>query len=160
MLSEGTEQLKRHIFFKGKKEECIKLSMVKLRHLMFCITVQLLGVARGKWNSNHWKHWTTGFVRSLQKQICISNIRWWMLYVHQKSCHRRKIKLIDGNAKCHLKKFTWKGTLRRVFTCMRPRTLTPPPLTHCVRVNSVLIHTWKRGEAGVRVEPERRLEWQ
>jgi hypothetical protein len=40
----------------------------------------------------------------------------------------RKIRLIEGNAKCcHLKKFTCKGTLRQVFICLRPRTHTPPP---------------------------------
>ncbi len=48
---------------------------------------------------------------------------------------RRKIRLIEGNAKCrHLKKFTCKGTL-----------IPPPPLTHCIRVYSILIHTGKGG---------------
>ena len=36
---------------------------------------------------------------------------------------RRKIRLIEGNAKCrHLNKFTSKGTFRHVFICLRPRT--------------------------------------
>jgi hypothetical protein len=32
---------------------------------------------------------------------------------------------------------TCKGTLQQVFICLR----TPPPLTHCIRVYSILIHT-------------------
>ncbi len=43
--------------------------------------------------------------------------------------HRRKIRLIEGKAKCHLKKLACKGILRQVFICLRPRTLYPPPLT-------------------------------
>ncbi len=36
---------------------------------------------------------------------------------------RRKIGLIEGNAKCrHLNNMTCKGTLRQVFICLRPRT--------------------------------------
>jgi hypothetical protein len=43
---------------------------------------------------------------------------------------RRKIRLIEGNAKCrHLNKLTCKGTWRQVFICLRSRTHTPP-LTH------------------------------
>jgi hypothetical protein len=41
--------------------------------------------------------------------------------------HRRKIRLIEGKAKCHLKKMACKGILRQVFICLRPRTLNPPP---------------------------------
>jgi hypothetical protein len=41
-----------------------------------------------------------------------------------KSGNYRKIRLIESNAKCrHLKKVTWKGTLRQLFICLRP-----PPL--------------------------------
>ncbi len=55
---------------------------------------------------------------------------------------RRKIRLIEDKAKCrHVKKLTWKGTLRQVFICLRPRT----PLIHCLRVYSLLIHTGKGG---------------
>jgi hypothetical protein len=67
---------------------------------------------------------------------------------------RRKIRLIEDNAKCrHLKKLTCKGTLRQVFISLRP---PPLPFTHYVRVYRILIHTGKGGE----VEPERRLEGQ
>jgi hypothetical protein len=39
---------------------------------------------------------------------------------------RRQVRVIKGNAKCrHLKKFTCKGTLRKVFICLRPRTPYP-----------------------------------
>jgi hypothetical protein len=66
---------------------------------------------------------------------------------------RRKIRLIESNAKCpYLKKLTCKGILRQVFICLRP---TPPsydpmlpPLTHCIRVYSKLIHTGKGGRGG------------
>jgi hypothetical protein len=45
---------------------------------------------------------------------------------------RRKIRLIESNEKCrYLKKLTWKGTLRQVF-------YLSPPLTHCIRVYSIL----------------------
>ncbi len=41
---------------------------------------------------------------------------------------RRKIRVIEGNAKCrHPKKLTCKVTFRPVFICLRPRTPTPPP---------------------------------
>ncbi len=44
-------------------------------------------------------------------------------------CIRRKIRPIESNAKCrHLKKFTWKGTFRQVFICLRP----PPLLGFCL----------------------------
>jgi hypothetical protein len=71
--------------------------------------------------------------------------------------NRRKIRLIEGNAKGrHLKKLTCKGTLQKLFICLRPRT--PSPLTHCIREDSILIHSGNGGEA--RVEPERRGEGQ
>ncbi len=67
---------------------------------------------------------------------------------------RRKIRLIEYNAKCRYpKKLACKGTLRQVFICLRPRT----PYTHCIRVYSILIHTEKRGRGfGL----ERKLERQ
>jgi hypothetical protein len=75
---------------------------------------------------------------------------------------RRKIRLIEGNAKRrHLKKFTCKGTLRQVFICLRPPPLLWPhilPYTLCICVYCKLIHTGKAG--GGRDEPERRLEEQ
>ncbi len=44
----------------------------------------------------------------------------------------RKIKLVEGNAKClhpiKLKKLTCKGTLRQLFICLRP----PPLLGYCL----------------------------
>jgi hypothetical protein len=40
------------------------------------------------------------------------------------TCTRRKIRLIESNAKCrHLKKSSCNGTLRQVYICLRP-----PPL--------------------------------
>ncbi len=74
------------------------------------------------------------------------------------SAPRRKIRLIEGNARCrHLKILTCKGTLRHVFICLRPRTQYHPPLhTVYVYTYSILIRTGK----GERVEPERRGEGQ
>ncbi len=72
---------------------------------------------------------------------------------------RRKIRLIEGNAKCrHLKKFICKGTLRQVFICLRLRTPPPQPLRK-VYVYTVYLFTQGRGPEGT-VEPERRLEGQ
>jgi len=72
---------------------------------------------------------------------------------------RRKIRLIEGNAKCHLKILTFKGTLRQMFICLRPNPNTPAPLTHFILVYSILIHTGKGRGRGAR-ELERRLEGQ
>jgi hypothetical protein len=43
-----------------------------------------------------------------------------------------------------------KGTLRQVFICLSPRTPYPPPLTHCIRVYRIRIHTGNRGELNQR----------
>jgi hypothetical protein len=66
--------------------------------------------------------------------------------------HRRQCKMSSS------KELTCKVTLRQVFICLRPRTPGHPPLTHCIRVHSIHIHTG-RGEGG-RVEPVRRLQGQ
>jgi hypothetical protein len=69
---------------------------------------------------------------------------------------RKKIQLIEGNAKCrHLKKLTW--TSRQVSICLRPRTPYLPPYTlyTCI-LYTVYLFTQGRGGGGV--EPERRLE--
>ncbi len=61
---------------------------------------------------------------------------------------RRKIRLIEGNAKCrHLKKLTCKGTLRLVFICLRPRNPYLPPLqtVYLYLLYSILIYTGKGG---------------
>ncbi len=73
---------------------------------------------------------------------------------------RMKIRLIEVKAKCcHLKKLTCKGTLRQVFICLRPRSpYILNPLTDCMRVHRILIHTWKGERGGQRVDPERGLE--
>jgi hypothetical protein len=57
---------------------------------------------------------------------------WRVLCFTYKKVSRRKIRLIESNAKCrYLKKFTCKGTLRQVFC------LSEAP--------SILTHTWKGG---------------
>ncbi len=59
---------------------------------------------------------------------------------------RRNITLLEGNGKCrHLKKLTCKRTLRQVFISLKPRPHIPHPLTHCIRVFSILIHTGNGG---------------
>ena len=67
-------------------------------------------------------------------------------------CTRRKIRLIEGNAKCcHLK--TLKGTLRQVFICPEP---PPPPaytLYTCIHC-TVYLFTQGREGGGI-VEPDR-----
>jgi hypothetical protein len=69
---------------------------------------------------------------------------------------RRKIRLIESNAKCRHLKLICKRTLRQVFICLRPEPLTPPPPTYFT--HSMFIHTGM-GWGGT-VEPERRLEGQ
>ncbi len=71
----------------------------------------------------------------------------------QLSLSRRKIRLIEGNAKCrHLKKLTCKGTLRQlIIICLRPRTPNPPPPPiHTKYVYAVYLFTQRRGRV---VEP-------
>ncbi len=56
------------------------------------------------------------------------------------------------------KKFNYKGTLRQVFICLRPRTRYPPPpykLYTCIQVYGTYPH-----REGGGIEPERRLEGQ
>jgi hypothetical protein len=52
--------------------------------------------------------------------------------------YRRKIGIIEGNAKCRrLNKLTCKGTLRQVFVCPRPRTPYPDGSTYSHREGGV-----------------------
>jgi hypothetical protein len=68
---------------------------------------------------------------------------------------RRYMRLTKGNAKCrHLKKLTYKETLRQVFIFLRPRTPSAP-LTRCTCIQ----YTYSHREGG-RIELERRLEGQ
>ncbi len=49
---------------------------------------------------------------------------------------RRKIRLIEGNAKCrHLKNWSYKGNLRQVFICLK----SPPFLDFCLGWSSNLV---------------------
>ncbi len=64
--------------------------------------------------------------------------------------HRRKIRLIESNAICrYLKNWPVKGLCGRCFICPKPPPLlrphTPPPLSHCILVYSILIHGGKGG---------------
>jgi hypothetical protein len=78
-----------------------------------------------------------------------------------KNIHR-KMRLIEGNAKCcHLKKLTGKWTLRQVLTVWGPGPYTPPQThTHTVYLFTVYLFTQERGEGWETVEPERRLDGQ
>jgi hypothetical protein len=59
---------------------------------------------------------------------------------------RRKIKLVEDNAKCrHLKKLICKGTLRQVFNCLRPRTPYPP--LHTLKYTCIQ-YSYSRRERG------------
>jgi hypothetical protein len=78
---------------------------------------------------------------------------------------RRKIRLIECNAKCcYIKKLTCKGTLRQVFYLSEAPSpamtlpYTPPPLTHCIGVYTQYTYSHKEGGGGSL--PENRLEGQ
>ncbi len=61
---------------------------------------------------------------------------------------RRKIRLIEGNAKCRrLKELTSKGTLRQGFICLKPRTPYPPS-THCIPVYKYTYSHREEGKGG------------
>jgi hypothetical protein len=63
----------------------------------------------------------------------------------------RKIRLIEGNAKCrHLKNLTVKVLCGRCLSIWGPGPPNPLPLTNCIRVYSKLIHTGKGGESWTR----------
>ncbi len=88
-----------------------------------------------------------------QNQLYSTFCRWRLLPKPTKSnfcidrVYRRKIRLIEGNAKCrYLKKFTCKGTLRQVFICLRPRTPYPPYTQYtCILY---VQYTYSHGEGG------------
>jgi hypothetical protein len=69
---------------------------------------------------------------------------------------RRKIRLIEGIAKCrHPQKIDHKGTWRQVFICLRAQNPVPP---HCI-VYSVFVNTmylFVEEGGGGRVELKRR----
>jgi hypothetical protein len=80
---------------------------------------------------------TTKYVQSLllilvdkRKFSCANNGDWQQTGERgTDSCRRRKIRLIESNAKMSSsKKLTNKGTLRQVFICLRP----PPLLAFCL----------------------------
>jgi hypothetical protein len=71
------------------------------------------------------------------------------------------------------KTLTCKGTLPQVFFCLRPKTVYPLPLKHCILIRILIYtiylyyklytgYTYSHREGGVwgRVEPESRLEGQ
>ncbi len=67
------------------------------------------------------------------------------------AANRRKIRLIENNAKCrYLKKLTCKGTLRQVFYLYE----SPTPY-HNIYVYCILIHTGKGGGMGGELNSEK-----
>ncbi len=65
------------------------------------------------------------------------------------------IRLLEGNAKCrHLKKMTYKGTLRQVFICLKPKTLYPPH----TYLYAVYLFTHGRGGGGLCTKEKARRE--
>ncbi len=106
--------------------------------------------------------------------------RQWRLWTGEdkrQGAFRRKIKLIDSNAKCrYLKKLTCKGALRHVFICLRPppfllvrkRVLQYTPAEYGLQNNStplppppvqyILYFDFGKGGRGGGGETERRFE--
>jgi hypothetical protein len=65
--------------------------------------------------------------------------------IHEYS-HCRKKRLIEGNAKCrHPKNLPVKGG---IYLSEAQNPIPPPPLTHCIRVYSILIHIGKGVSGG------------
>ncbi len=80
-----------------------------------------------------------------------------IVYIIVKSPHRRRIRLIEGNAKCrHLKKLTCKGTCGRCLSVWGPEPHNHHPYTLYTCISTVYLFT----QGGGRVEPERRGEGQ
>ncbi len=101
----------------------------------------------------------TVFAKLLLCQICSTGHRIVELPVRMNiSIDRRKMRLIEGNAKCcHLKILTCKGTLRQVFIWLRPRTPYPPPPAYTLFTYILYTNSHREGGEG---EPERRLDGQ
>jgi hypothetical protein len=71
----------------------------------------------------------------------------------KKGGRRRKVRLIEGNAKCrHLKTITCKGTLRQEYICLSPRTpyTTPYTLYTCILYSIPYLFTQGRGKSWTR----------
>jgi hypothetical protein len=80
----------------------------------------------------------------LSEILCTTRIR--IRGRRSEDTYRRKIRLIECNAKCrYLKNWPLKGLCGRCFIFLRPPPLrwpyTPPPLTHCVHVHTVYLFT-------------------
>ncbi len=91
-------------------------------HICFMYDLSWFAVAFKRKMKNSSKHNTTGTdsFPPIKDPCCLYKVVYW--------CWRRKIRLIEGNAKsCHLKKFTSTGILRQVFICLRPITPYPSP---------------------------------
>jgi hypothetical protein len=73
----------------------------------------------------------------------------WKDLAQNISWSRRRIRLIEGNTKCrHLKKITFKGTLKHVFICLRNRAPYSLPPLHTLNVYiHIFVHIGK-GEGG------------
>jgi hypothetical protein len=70
-------------------------------------------------------------------------------------CKRRKIRFIEGNAKCHLKIYLLRDFAAGFYLSEAQNHIVPP--LHTVYVYTIYLFTQKRGAWG-RVEPKRRGE--
>jgi hypothetical protein len=82
-----------------------------------------------------------------------SKIRWFyhvfLLLSKKGAMHLSIERLMEGNAKCpHLKNLLVEGLCGRCLSAWGPEIHTPP--SHCKSVNSIHIHTGKRGESWTR----------
>ncbi len=73
------------------------------------------------------------FLSSLHNRLYIVLVKRFRIQIApsilQLCAPRRKIRMTESNAKCrHLKKLTCKGSLRKLFICLRP----PPLLGFCL----------------------------
>ncbi len=92
-------------------------------------SVQILRIIYQKFLETRWRQTKEGTDEAiLMKKNSGVNIK---VHLIKRSFHhiwnRRQIRLIEGNAECHKnKRLTWKGTLRQMFICLRPRIPYPP----------------------------------
>jgi hypothetical protein len=121
--------------FRPHREQTVSIFTYSfVSKVMFMYSIKILTLHRKIYDNIYCK-----YVRSILCRACVyvtRVIKWVHLQIFllfAESIQRRKIRLIESNAKCrYLKKWTCEGTLRQVFylsedpLILWPNTLPPP----------------------------------
>ncbi len=100
------------------------------------LVIRVLWLIRNKWKVMQASTENNLYLASVDKEEYFSHTN-----------KRRKIRLIESNAKC-LKEFTCKGVLSVWVPLPSYDPISPPPPTHCIRICSILT-VLSRGGGGL-----------